>query len=256
MLIGLCSVKGSPGVTTAALAMAARWPVGEASVLEADPSGGDLSARFCLPTSPGLVSLAAAARRQTAADVVADHVQRLTGGLPVVVGPVSAEQARAALSALTSRGRPVLQAAAGATDSTVLVDAGRLEPSSPALPLVRGADALVVMARPRADELSHLASLLTPMASWARTPGLVLIGEGYSNRDTERELGVPVMARLPHDRSGASMLSGHPRGRAPDRSALGHACARLARTVIDHIQAHRTGDAEAAVRASTNGQVL
>lgn len=255
-MIGLCSVKGSPGVTTTALAMAARWPVGEASVVEADPSGGDLSARFCLPTSPGLVSLAAAARHQTAADVVSDHVQRLAGGLPVVVGPVSAEQARAALSALGSRGRGVLQAAVGAPDSTVLVDAGRLESSSPALPLVRGADALVVLARPLADELSHLASLLKPMATWARTPGLVLIGEGCSNREAERELGVPVMARLPHDRSGAAMLSGHPRGRTPDRSALGRSCARLTRTVLDHIQSHRTGDAQSAVRATTNGQVL
>ena len=256
MLIGLCSVKGSPGATTAALAMAARWPAGEAIVLEADPSGGDLSARFGLPTSPGLVSLAAAARRQTAAEVVAEHCQRLPGGLPVVVGPVSAEQARAALSALGSRGQPTLQAAAGSPDCAVLVDAGRLDSSSPALPLVRGADALVVLARPRADELSHLATLLTPVATWARTPGLVLVGEGCSNREAEGELGVPVMARLPHDRSGASMLCGHPRGRRPDRSALGQACARLARTLIDHIRAHRTDDAEVAVRATTNGQVL
>ena len=63
-LIAVASFSGSPGVTTAALGIAACWPAGADPLLaEADPSGGDLQAWFGLPDTPGMVSLAAAARR-------------------------------------------------------------------------------------------------------------------------------------------------------------------------------------------------
>ncbi|GAA4850053.1 P-loop NTPase family protein [Saccharopolyspora rosea] len=258
MLVGLCSVKGSPGVTTAALAMAARWPGGDPVVVEADPAGGDLTARFRLPASPGVVSLAAAARRQSSADLVTEHSQRLPGGLRVVAGPVAAEQARAALGVLTTRGLPALRAAARSPESAVLVDVGRGDTASPALPLVRGADALMVLARPRADELSHVATLLESVSTWTRTPGLVLAGDGHSRTEVERELGVPVMATLPDDPRGASILCGQPRGRAPNRSALGRAAARLNRTLLGHVQAGRThsdGLVAAAAPTTDNGEV-
>ncbi|MBK0868720.1 chromosome partitioning protein [Saccharopolyspora sp. HNM0986] len=258
MLVGLCSVKGSPGVTTAALAMAARWPDGDPVVVEADPAGGDLTARFRLPATPGVVSLAAAARRQSSAELLAEHCQRLPGGLRVVVGPVAAEQARAALGVLTTRGLRALRAAARSPESAVLVDVGRLDAASPALPLVRGADALMVMTRPRADELSHVATLLESVSTWTRTPGLVLIGDGYSRAEVERELGVPVMASLPDDPQGAAVLCGQPRGRTPDRSALGRTAARLGRTLLRHVQTSDTSSDElvtATTPATGNGEV-
>ncbi len=56
MLIAVCSLKGSPGVTTWALALAACWPRPASAVLvECDPSGGSLAARFGLAPAPGLV---------------------------------------------------------------------------------------------------------------------------------------------------------------------------------------------------------
>jgi MinD-like ATPase involved in chromosome partitioning or flagellar assembly len=62
MLLAVCSLKGSPGVTTLATALGARWPAGETPILvEADPAGGDLMARFRLNDAPGLVTLAVAA---------------------------------------------------------------------------------------------------------------------------------------------------------------------------------------------------
>src|SRR5262249_35676958 len=98
MLVAVCSLKGSPGVTTLATALGARWPGRENPiVVEVDPAGGDLMARFRLPDTPGLVSLAAAARGRGQADqdLVTQHTQLLPGGLRVVLGPVGAEQARA-----------------------------------------------------------------------------------------------------------------------------------------------------------------
>ena len=62
-LIGLCSAHGSPGVTTTALTLAATWPEDRPCLLvEADPFGGVIGARYGLGDTPGLSSLAAVAR--------------------------------------------------------------------------------------------------------------------------------------------------------------------------------------------------
>ena len=45
MIIGVCSNKGAPGVTTLATALALTWP-GDTVLLEADPSGADLPFRL------------------------------------------------------------------------------------------------------------------------------------------------------------------------------------------------------------------
>jgi MinD-like ATPase involved in chromosome partitioning or flagellar assembly len=100
-LVAVAAAKAAPGVTTSALAMAAAWPAGRQVLLvEADPGGGDLAARFGLAAEPGLVSLAAAARRQIDSALVGDHAQKLPGGLGVLVGPPGPEQAAAALGML------------------------------------------------------------------------------------------------------------------------------------------------------------
>ncbi|WP_187346914.1 chromosome partitioning protein [Saccharomonospora sp. CUA-673] len=205
-------------------------------MVEADPAGGDLAARHHLPANPGLVSLAAAARRQSSAALLAQHSQRLPGGLRVVPGPVAAEQARAALGVLTTRGVRATRAAAAAPDAAILVDVGRLDSSSPALPLVRGADSLVVVARPRADELSHVATMLGDIPKWARMPALLLVGDGYSRAEVEHELRVPVMGTMPDDAPGAAPLCGRQRGRAPEKSAIGRAAARIAANLVAQAQ--------------------
>ncbi|MGH3603225.1 MAG: chromosome partitioning protein, partial [Pseudonocardiaceae bacterium] len=72
----MCSLKGSPGVTTFCVALAAQWSAHTRCVLlECDPSGGDLATRFSLASSPGLVSLAAAARRGSGPDMLGRHTQ-------------------------------------------------------------------------------------------------------------------------------------------------------------------------------------
>ncbi len=133
MLLALGSVKGSPGVSTLALALAACWPPPMTRLLvECDPAGGDLAVRFQLPLSPGLISLAAQARGPANVKLLAEHAQRLPGGLRVLGAPPGTEQARAAVRTLANAG------GIDATDgAVVVVDCGRLDPDSPALPLVR-----------------------------------------------------------------------------------------------------------------------
>lgn len=236
MLVAVCSLKGSPGVTTLATALGARWPAAENPiVVEVDQAGGDLMARFRLNDSPGLVSLAAAARRSAEATLLAQHTQQLPGGLRVVLGPVGAEQARAALHALTSGGISPLRRAADVPGATVIADCGRIDPDSPALSIIRGADAMLLVARPCDEQLAHVALKLHAAQRWSRKPCFVLVGDGYPTREVSQALGIPVMGRVPRDDKGAAVLCGQRSDRhGPDRSALGQAAAGIAELVLTH----------------------
>src|SRR3546814_17296072 len=79
-----------------------------------------------LPLQPGLVSLAAAGRRAIDPALFAEHLQPVPGSdrVAVLVGPVAADQAQAALASLRER----LLAAARLRPGIVLPDCGRLAP--------------------------------------------------------------------------------------------------------------------------------
>lgn len=232
MLIAVCSLKGSPGVTTLSIALAARWSrPSRLALVECDPSGGSIAARFGLASSPGLVSLTAAARRGTTAAMLWSHTQPLPGGLATVVAPPGADYARAALSTLLD-GRPavsVLRNAATAPGAVVIADCGRIDSTSPAMSVVREADRVLLLVRPRADELTQLAAGLSMVDLWSLRPALTLVGPGYSAAEITRELGIPVLASIPRDDAGARALCGYPGARrGPGRYALGKAAAQLA----------------------------
>lgn len=236
MLIAVCSLKGSPGVTTFCVALAAHWSAHTRCVLlECDPSGGDLATRFSLTSSPGLVSLAAAARRGSGTDMLWQHTQELPGGLPVVAAPPGADHALAALTALAPEGSAavsVLPLAARATDITVIADCGRVDPTSPALAVVRSAHLMLLLSRAHADDLAHLANRVAAVSRWSPSPALLLVGEGYSATEVSRELDVPVFGRIPEDGPGAAVLRGRCRGRGGlSRSALGRAAGNVARAL-------------------------
>ncbi len=235
MIIAVGSIKGSPGATTLSVALADRWPRdgGDPLVVEADPAGGDLAARFGLAPTRGLVSLAAAARRG-GAGVVDEHLQQLPGGLPVVAGPAGAEQARQVLAELGA-GWSWLWAAARADGHVVIVDCGRLDPQSPAAPAVRAADVVLLVVRDRTDELAQLAARLAVVQGWALPAWyVVVVGQadrsaGYAIRDISRALGERVLGPVPHDPSAAGVLAGRRRSRSGiGRSALGRSAGTLA----------------------------
>jgi hypothetical protein len=235
MLVAVCSLKGSPGVTTFAMALAARWPVPARCVLvECDPSGGDVATRFGLASSPGLVSLAAAARRSSDPGLLWQHTQSLPGGLPVVAAPPGADQALAAVTALApegSNGADVLRQAAA--DAVVIADCGRVDPTSAVLPVVRGADVMLLLSRAHAEDLAHLATRLDTVGRWSPRPGLLLVGAGYSTAEVSRELGVPAMGWIPEDRHAAAVLCGRPGGRGgPSRSGLGQSATAVAKALL------------------------
>ncbi|HVV12105.1 chromosome partitioning protein [Amycolatopsis sp.] len=253
MLVAVCSLKGSPGATTLATALGARWPARENPILvEADPAGGDLMARFRLADSPSLVTLAVAARRSTDPGLLAQHTQQLPGGLCVVIGPVGAEQAR---SVLVAGGSTPLRRAADQPGTTVIADCGRVDPDSPALPIIRSSDAMLLVAHPHDDELAHVALKLHDAQGWSRRPCLVLIGDGHPTREVSQALGIPVMGRVPRDDKAAAVLCGHANGRrSPATSKLGQSAARIATLTLAHWDAsHRNSTGPHVAHPQTTG---
>ncbi|WP_422647336.1 chromosome partitioning protein [Actinoalloteichus caeruleus] len=236
MLIALASVKGSPGVTTFAVALAAAWPSPARRMLvEADPSGGDLGVRFGLPATPGLVSLTAAARTSRDPELVWQHAWPLPTGVPAVAGPPSAEQARAALatSPPTVDDPGPLVLAGNQLNAVVFLDCGRLDPGSPTMPLIAVADALLILTHAHADALAHLAARFDTVGRWSHRPALLLVGGGHSAAEVRRELGAPVLTHIPHDPRSAAALCGRPTSRRPRvRSPLASSARQVARALL------------------------
>ena len=227
--VALASVKASPGVTTTAVALGATWPAGrQVTVVEADPAGGDLAARYGLAAEPSLLTLAAAARNQPTRDLAARHVQHLPGGLAVVVAPASAEQTQAALGMLGPAGAVLC-----GVDGDVLVDAGRLDPRSAALGLVGSCELLVVCARPVLAELHHLAARVEVLRPAAAQLGVVLVGAAaYPPSEVAEALEVEVLGLLADDPGGAALLAG---GAATARALGRLALLRGARSLAEAI---------------------
>jgi hypothetical protein len=224
--IAFASAKGSPGVTTTIAALAAMWPADrEVVVAEVDPAGGDLVVRFDLATEPGLVSLAAAGRRELGAETLLAHTQELAGlanaqvrPRRALVAPVSADQAGAALTAL----RGALSSTLAALDVDVLVDCGRLDPQSPAFEVATGAELLVMVAQPVVAEVHHLAARLASVGS-AIAVSVLLVGDRpYSVSEVAEAVGANPLGTLPADaRSAAALAGGHVNAaRALRRSGL------------------------------------
>lgn len=242
MLVAMVSVKGAPGVTTLAVGLATRWPRGEAVVVEADPAGGDLSARFGLAHDPGLAAMALAARHTRQELEVAGWLQRLPCGVEAVLAAPGAA-ASASLTALASRGGDLLRALAA--DRSVVVDGGRWWPDSPATALVAACDVVLLVARPRLDEVRQCQARVPALAAHGRDVRLVLVGEpeAWPASEIASAVGVPLAGVLQVDRQGAGVLGGAlvPRRgwdrdgwRSWTRLALPRGCHSLARRLVSH----------------------
>jgi hypothetical protein len=238
-LLMICSVRGRPGVTTTALALAVCAPVEVHPVLvECDPAGGDLMRRHHLAARPSLVDLAAASRTTGSsatgfgaagpgalpepADPFKATSQRISlrdWTVDVVVAPAGGAQTRAALPELSRSG----QAALNPPNRLVIADCGRLDLGSPCRALLELADVVMVLARPRADELAHLRERLGDLVDHAAGRLVVVTAQGgsYGVAEVSEVLtGVVVdeLARdanalyvagpLPADRRAAAVLGG------------------------------------------------
>jgi len=232
-VIAVGSIKGGTGATTLALGLAAGWPQPDAVLVEADPDGGDLGARFGHHPNPGLVSLVAAARSGATAGLLQAHVQRLRLDVDVVLAPPG-DTAAAAVQALAHGGAQLLRRAAG--DATVVLDVGRVGHGGPGLSMVAMAGDLVLAVRPTLEELIQVQARL----GWLREAiggrlWLALSGPGpYRAAEVARTLGVEMIGELPrNDRSGAGVLAGRLVGRGWRKARLARAARSVALRLYD-----------------------
>ncbi|QKW08471.1 hypothetical protein HUT18_20965 [Streptomyces sp. NA04227] len=245
-LIALAADKGSPGVTTAAVALAAVWPR-RVLLAETDPAGGDLVYRSAAahggPLNPntGMLSIAATARRGLVPDQLWDHTQPLSGGLEVLVGLGIAEQAAGLAGLWPTLGRAFASLADSPhAPADVIADCGRISGDTPVMEMFPQAALLLLVARAEPESLARVrdraaalsaklhggprgaASLATPLI------GVVLIcdtGDAPKMVHQVNEMlmaaqtGARVFGTLAHDPSGAEQLAGRKRGRL-DKSLL------------------------------------
>lgn len=244
-LIVLAGDKGSPGVTTTSLAVAAVWPR-RSLLAECDPHGGDLvyrvSAEHGGPLDPnrGLISLAVSARRGLDPSQLIDHSQRIQGGLDVLVGLANAEQTAGVTGLWGGLARAFDRYADFPHGADVIADCGRVGPDSPTLELMPQAALVLLVARADAEQVAHVRDRVNGLslrlhssqgstASVARPPiGVLLIAEPKQAKRIASQVGellshtaggAEVLGVIAHDPEGAAALNGRARTRV-DKSLL------------------------------------
>jgi hypothetical protein len=246
-LIAVAADKGSPGVTTTALTLAAVWPR-RAILAELDPFGGDVALRLRgprgVPLSPevNLISLAVAVRRGLQPNQLFEHVQRLDGGLEVVVGLAAPEQA----SGMGGLWEPTAALLDRVPGLDVVADCGRLHPDSPAMDVLGHCAAVVLVTRPSIDSVAHLRSRAAAVAGTlaqhggALAPILVVVVTSPRDEKSAHEiqlvlrqaqLPAQVVGRIAYDPRGAGLLSGEWIGRL-DKTLLVRSAREIAARLV------------------------
>ncbi|MEU8393682.1 hypothetical protein AB0C28_00695 [Nonomuraea sp. NPDC048892] len=210
MLTVLCSGGHSPGVTTAGLALTLTWPR-EILFAECDPAGGSVLSGYLVGQRQerGLGEWAVQLRRGAdATATLTEQVLRLNDpeNRRVLPGLASPSQVASV--------QPLWQDIAGTFArmvGDVIADIGRTGGTETPLPLLAGADQVLVIVQPTLRDLSALAPRFAEItaARGARpAPRVLLTGNGpYGRREVARSLGAEVTGHLPHDPKAAAILT-------------------------------------------------
>ncbi len=219
-IIALASAKGSPGVTTTALALTLTWssPV---IVAECDTSGGSVLPGFLrgqLGSDRGLMPLAAAELRteSLATDFWRHLVDFDPPGQQRLLLPGISEPAQAgSLAPIWARLATFFTGLAIRHNYDVIADCGRLSTVHPPTPVLHAADIVLLAVRPELPSISaaaaalrSLRTMLSEHGTGPETLGLAVVGEGtYSAGEIGKQLAVPVMLDLPFDDRSARALT-------------------------------------------------
>ena len=204
MFVALVSAKGSPGVTTAALALTAAAGPGPRLVVEMDPSGGDLELFTGCHLPAGLPRVVAGLRHGVDPTRVLAEAVPVSGGVPAVMAQTSAHGAEATL---VSGGERLGEALAG-LDGLVVADAGRWSPSQRTASRIAVADLVGVVCQAMPSSVEHARWLAEELRTVVPGGAIVVpVGDRPHRPDELRAVfTVPVAAPLAVDRAGAAML--------------------------------------------------
>lgn len=226
MLICVSSIRGRVGVSSWTLLLGGAWPSGaDRVVVEADVAGGTAAARYGLTPDPGISSLLFDCRLRPESGVdPARHGRRLADGFWCVPGPESTEQAWPIWNA----GAEALAGLLADDERVWLLDCGRLIPSGPIGPLVRSADAHVVVADRTDETMVAIPDRIGSLAGSGRVV-IALTGRGgRSAREVRAFTGCESVWELPNSRRLAELAADGLRSGPRQRSKVWRTAAVLA----------------------------
>ncbi len=212
-VFALVSAGGSPGVTTAAIALALTWQT-KVIVAECDPSGGDILAGLLaghVPAARGLTEHAIEAGRDSHSAAI---------GLDAQLVPLDAARGRTLLPGLTDPRQaaglaPAWAAVAAsltAQRADVIADCGRLDAgAAQPTPVIAAARMVALVLRPTLRQVWSARSrveILSQLLDGTDRLVVLLTGPGtHAARDVAQALQLPVAAVLPDDGRAAGLLS-------------------------------------------------
>jgi hypothetical protein len=222
-VVALVSAKGSPGVTTTALACALSWRR-RLVLAECDPAGGSMLAGYlggALEGPRGLGELAVAELREgrlerdfwgQLVDLDAPRRERL-----LLPGLVDAAQAGSVTPLWQRIADFFVDLEKGNPPYDVIVDCGRLHVQHPPWPIMRAAAVVVLVTGSHLPDLSSARGAVRAIErdfADHRVPDgtlrLLLVGDGHSGHargEVSKALRQPVIGQVPYDPRTAEVLS-------------------------------------------------
>ncbi|GAA2537028.1 hypothetical protein [Pseudonocardia hydrocarbonoxydans] len=239
MLVGLVSAKGSPGVTTTALALASVWPR-TALVLDADPFGGDVRAGLGGGDWPGSAGLAEAVADLRVVGI--DEALRRRAHQPAPWAPPVLAGLGCVGQATALPWRRIGSELGGLHDADVVADCGRFAVADGVDDLLKCCNAVVLVTRSSLRAV-RAASRVAPLLGQALgiPPGdprlsvlVVASDEPYAAHEVAQACRTTLLGEVTDDPRGASVWSDGDRpGRWFRRSPLQRDAKRLAVKLTD-----------------------
>lgn len=179
MIVALGSVRGAPGVTSWTMLLAAAWEQDSVErgrvVLEADPDGGVLAARYGVGVDPGAITFAASHRRGVGESLeVAEHSRDLGSNVMLIPGTESADRAA---SMWRDAAPTTASAIAGNSQFDWFVDCGRFRPESPSLAFTDVAALTILVVGPMIEDLLQLPATLRLLRPRNGTVATLIVGK-------------------------------------------------------------------------------
>ena len=191
MLMAIGGLKGSPGATTAALAITASWPR-PALLVEADPVGTLIyrlrdAAGMLLSPRHTVLQIATEASGPLTPQPLHQHIQIADGDLRVLLGTTDP-----AHMPLTARAwpylAPLLARLPGPDGQAldVIADLGRWQEHPAQIELTRAASIVLTVAWPGTEALAQLRDRTRILAQWRGAPIPLALALRTRSRDAKR----------------------------------------------------------------------
>ncbi len=205
-IVAVTSTRTSPGVTSLCVGLSWSWArrALRPLLVEADPAGGVLGLRFGRSGPLSLQTLRADARRGINAEVVHRNSVDL-GEMDGLLAPTDPVVATRTLE----RTAGVLADELVELDAATIVDLGRLTERSPSLPLAAAASEVLVVTRPRVEDVQSLLYGIRELRASNCSVSLVVVGDRpHEPAEVARLADVPLAGVVADDPAVSSAFTG------------------------------------------------